>query len=172
VKGGDLYGAMRNSWIVQIDTALLVLVSILILVNCFRFHPEIRIRKALFLTRIWFYPLIFYSNWAIFAAAANHGIEYFFTAKKMLDESEIDKPKKKRLISTAIGVCVLWMAATAPHYSAIYGLQNIQKQGSFAVVLFFELFVAMEFTHYWMDRVLYRMRDPSARLNQGQLLIR
>jgi hypothetical protein len=94
----------------------------------------------------------------------NHGIESFLILDRILQNSK--EYYKKLFIKFALLVSVIWIIWCLPRelHNEALALGNVR--------IFFSLLWAVDLTHFWAERVIYRMRDGYTREVIGPLLVR
>ncbi len=144
---------------------------LILLVPCFAFlfialsYPKkMRFLKFQFLLRHFFCPLQFFSPIAFGARLANHGMENFFIVNKILNNSKNEH--KKLFIQVSSFAVIVWIIWCIPREL------GLRKFAIGDIRLFFSLLWAVDLTHFWAERVLYRMRDQYTKKMIGPFLTR
>ncbi len=126
-------------------------------------------QRNLFLLRIFLYPLSFLSGIAGLAIVGIHGLEYFFITKKIVLKSEekIHISKHLPILLSVILIAGLYLINTQ---FGLLGLitNGVTPRGSWYK---FVQTIAMSFTfaHYYLDGLIFRMKDPISRQFIGPL---
>lgn len=119
--------------------------------------------KNFYVVRIFLYPLSFHSFFALLATGALHGLEYFFITKKMVLNSE-QKFKSSNNIPAFLSffsIFVLYILSSSFGILGIYTGGHAPQSAWYGFVNFAGLLVA--FIHYYMDGLIFRMKDPATR---------
>ena len=106
-------------------------------------------------------PFIGIVPFASFATQANHGLEYFYICRKIISK---DTHKKKIWIA-AVLVILLWAILVIPRYHNLNDSVDAEL-----LTLWLSLLIGFDLLHYWLDRLIYRMRDSETRLLIGPLI--
>lgn len=125
--------------------------------------------KGFFLVRLVLLPLSAFSGVAAAAGAMLHGVEYFCVFHKMNSRSNV--VSKQRILAAAFTTLVV--------FGILYSFLRIQKQyfddQSAALPLWLlvinSLITALTLLHYYLDRNMFRMRNPATRETIGPLLL-
>lgn len=150
-------GFQLNSWQTLIRFIQMTITIILIL-NSFFYNKDIVLRKIIFLSRNLTYLLIFNSHIAKYALFANHGIEYVVLTFAVIKNSNANKIEKNKVYKMLVLFSAVWLVATLPAY---FLFKKFVTTEIFYVTLFFMNVGAM--FHYWLDRVMFRMRNENTR---------
>ena len=120
--------------------------------------------KFLFLSRVLLYPLGLVSGAAAIGTMVNHGIEYYLIQKNMLANSRISSTQRRTFVILTVVFSALWVAGKFQNYIVVS-----EYRGPFLVTLAAFVYI-FDYVHYYLDRVMFRMRDPVARSNIAPLL--
>jgi hypothetical protein len=123
-------------------------------------------RKTLFLGRLLLYPLSAYSYVALMAILATHGIEYWAVYRTMTESSRVGESARRGVHATSALLAVLVLVSILPGY-----LLPASETPSFWIVALSAAGLAVNYTHYGLDRVLFKMSDPRTRAASGSLLL-
>ena len=127
--------------------------------------------KPLYLLRLFHGALMPCSAFGAIAIKFWHGIEYFFIFFTMRKNSQGGWSHNRFwgigfsliFIFSLLHLFRPWIFAGYFHRNEIFEARLIQ--------FFAGLSVALTFTHYWFDGILFRMRDPLTRAHVGKLLL-
>ncbi|MBN8540674.1 MAG: hypothetical protein J0L82_09845 [Deltaproteobacteria bacterium] len=137
-----------------------------VIVGLMFFYPRsIRMKKSLFALRfpIWAYALI--SPFGLMATQAIHGLEYLFVFRKMANASKFGRWKMPSLI-------ILFLVIVFGMFRVIFSAGSMfpKDQAPVWLSLLAAISIAFSFLHYYLDRKLFLMRDPTNRQTVGSLL--
>ncbi|MCC2679823.1 MAG: hypothetical protein K0R29_2399 [Pseudobdellovibrio sp.] len=118
--------------------------------------------KLIHFSRLIAYPLMSVSFIAANLISIFHGIDYYLVVKKMVNASQTTESERKlnlRVVNfTLIASGLLFTALSYWRY--IYQNEPVIP----STLLFLNGFVAaISYLHYYLDRIIFRMRDPDAR---------
>lgn len=159
-----------------------VIASVYLLYNSYTYRSVGGKRKIFFLLRVFLYALQAFSFVAAIGSLFTHSIEYFMVADKMSVTSSVGNQKRKRLYSYLALAMIPIMGYTVFRYFCIdklsfeyvkSSLNNLENFNGGTNVLFLVLVAfsfSIDFTHYYTDRVLFRMRSPNSRKYTAPLL--
>ncbi len=127
--------------------------------------------KKVYLCRLLLFPLAGISPIAILSADASHSTEYLFLTVKMFRRS---KTARKTLYLWCIPI--LWISyaffyliyLNAPLARSIFGNYHTWPHNSLEAIVL-RAFTA-DYLHYFLDGVIFRMKDPLVRTHIGPLL--
>ncbi len=153
----------------EIDTVVSIalgLIAFAILFLTFRIPGPAFLRKKLFLTRLFFYPLVFWSPLAGLALGSMHGSEYL-----LLSASIAKRSSHKWARYLPIGLAILGALLIVPVFISMYSKPALEMFGTwtqlpkpwlFPLIVFF---FTLENLHYYVDSFIYRMNEPAVRDN-------
>lgn len=128
--------------------------------------------KPVYLLRLLSFPFSAFSVLANLAMISYHAIEYYFIVFKMNNNSTQNIEQKSKfkniIVIMTLGVC-FFSAFTS------YGVFIYTDKTSFQYYLFEfckTVLLATGIVHFYLDRIIYRMRDNSSRKNIAPLLIK
>ena len=154
------------SFAIPYSVAIAALGVIGLMINCGLLPHEIRNAKLKFLIRLALYPVTTLSIVGQVAASSNHGLEYLIVTKNIAARSS-ESPKGKQKFYLFTAVCIaLW--GILELYLYFPGLKSLHPSPIFPTK--YSMALAFVILHVWMDRGLFRMRDPVARAQHGKLL--
>jgi hypothetical protein len=132
----------------------------------YRQENTVRTKKFWFATTAIYYPLLLFSPAAFAFQRALHGIEYLFLAFRMSDRSKI----KFTAVSWAViaAPLLLILIALAELIRRVHPFFESVYISSFPFVTFTALWI--EFTHYYLDSIMFRFQDPIVRETIGPLV--
>lgn len=153
---------------IGLGAAIVALVALY--VNAFTFFEGRMNRKFIFHLRLLLWPLSFFSPIAFCGARSAHGMEYLFTLRKMRKNSmATEKAWNWRLFALLLLPSLFlfladeqllgkWVQTQIPHSRML-------------VLGFWAAGLATLAFHYYLDSVLFRMRDEKTRDAVGPLLV-
>ncbi len=150
----------------KIISSLQMLVAVVLILNCFFYHQDIIFRKVAYLARNLTFLFVFESDIAKFAFFANHGIEYVILTSAIIQNSSADQNQKTKIKKMLLVFSLLWIAATIPSY---FLFKKYVSKDIMYVTLFVINVGAM--FHYWIDRLMFRMRNETTRRLISPLLL-
>ena len=120
--------------------------------------------KLLFQARLFLWPLAFFSFVGILATRIVHGVEYYFVSVKMLKES--------KRISYVYVAALFLIIICAFACVRIYYLHStsIAIRDDILLKTVTSISISITLVHYYLDRILFRMRKPINRQTTGTLL--
>jgi hypothetical protein len=110
-----------------------------------------------YLLRILLLPLLPFSRVAAIGITACHGIEYIFIYFKMIENSTVSKDVVKKIYVSSVVLAVLLNFLSAPMWLA----GNPDRNRWFFLMT--SGYTAISVVHFYLDRVLFRMRNPITR---------
>ncbi|MBP7843477.1 MAG: hypothetical protein KA116_01560 [Proteobacteria bacterium] len=149
----------------QIATLLCAFCAAGLLWRALRNPQKNKSNLTLYLLRLLLFPLSAYSYIALMGVLASHGIEYFVVFKQMIHNSKASQQNKKELYQLTLSASFFVFVCSIP---GIF-LANT-TQPALWIILLSALGTGINFTHYYLDRILFKMRDPITREHTGPLL--
>lgn len=152
---------------IKIFSSLTLLPVIMIFHTVFQYPGKSWTYKKVFLIRLFLYPLIGYSWLAAPALGALHGIEYVSLTLNMLQHSKTKNKQFYSWIMLVSGILMMipyaiWLAPNLiPH---VHLLSDHMLNG--IIVTCFTI----TYLHYFLDGILFRIRNPHVRKALGPLL--
>ncbi len=124
---------------------------------------ELRATKGLFYVRFLIWALSFISMMAVFATRIIHGIEYLFISRRILSADKI----LNITISAVLLLLVIGMGVIRTS-----GFSYLSERAPLPhwVAALTAISTAISFSHYYLDRQLFRMKDAETREIVGPLL--
>lgn len=125
--------------------------------------------KALYLSRLLLFILTPYSVFATIGIGAFHSVEYFCVADKVRLNSTMDE-KGLRVFSYSVLFCVVLgiLMAVARHLD-ILGNMTMETYPIWIKITVCTL-LSLSAIHFFMDRQMFRMRNPETRRHMAPLL--
>jgi hypothetical protein len=141
-----------------------VLVVALIVVT-FRFERHIRSKKFWFASTAIYHPLLLISPPAFVFQRALHGVEYLFLSLRIAHNSRVEWRSLHGVVLVAL--LLLTAATKIVVLRSLVGMDLIQKE---YVSSLMAVGLWIEYTHYYLDSVLFRFKDPIVQEVIGPLL--
>ena len=145
--------------------------AIMIFWNGLKYEGPLWSNKKTFLARIFLYPLSGFSFLLGFALGAVHGMEYFFLTIKIVLRSH--QRNKALLLTIALALVIAIVAPQmiykAPKFAG-YFWSHAKDWPLAANGTIVALFFTLDFLHFYLDGILFRMSDPLTRECMGPLL--
>lgn len=155
----------KYPWAFSFAIGLGIILSLGLLLNAQLTPKSAQSNKRIYLLRTLFAPMIVGSFWARTALKAIHGTEYFFVFLQVRRNSRWQiSALAFTLITLAIGVTVF--AMTLPINNPTW-FDHWWKE---ILVCTYVMQFFFEYTHYYLDSILFRFRDPELRRHIGPLL--
>jgi hypothetical protein len=138
--------------------------------NSMRYPYVEKSNKTYFLMRLLFYPLSQYTFFGFFFTGATHGTEYLGVYHKMYMSSKVKGLRS--LIALIILTAVVVILLVANPYQGLHWLLVQHFPSQIGVIKWLAaMTVSLTFMHYYLDRCLFKMREPIVRDNIGPLLL-
>lgn len=145
----------------------LVFISSFSLLTVMLFYPKkIRRFKLFFSLRYMVWAFSIFSPIAIAGTKVIHGLEYAFVTRKMISKS---RASTKAWLKIAIAMSILVLILAYFRFSVLVSYPQ-EKEMPFWFYLMASVSFAFTYSHYYLDRQLFRMRKPINRQTVGQLL--
>lgn len=142
---------------------VLGILALLLVANSSRFPAKLKLTKAIFHLRFFVWALSFVSMIGVYATRAIHGIEYLFISKKIMAAGG----RSNILLSLGFLFFVIVLAVVrVSGYSYLRG--NVSMPNWVAILT--AASTAISFSHYFLDRQLFRMRSLESREIVAKLL--
>ena len=109
--------------------------------------------KIIYTARLLLFPLSLFSLTAGLAVAAIHPIEYLLIYKKLSVNTRMKKNEK-------VSFNLLWALFAILNLTAYTVVWSQHGQGQLFYIVASAFFAAMTFTHFYSDRLLFKMKDP------------
>lgn len=160
-----LKGFLPSWW----NTAWLVVgsaVFLALIVLAFRYQRSFRSKKFWFSTTAIYHPLLLLSPAAFVFQRALHGVEYLFLSIGMTKRSSV----KWGLGAWTLLLVALFLTGLSKVaiLKTAFPIKQYMTAEWIRAFVFFGVWV--EFTHYYLDSILFRFQDPSVREHIGPLL--
>jgi hypothetical protein len=153
------------TWLVRGEIFLSLGVAVLIVFNSFFFPKARKSFKSLYLLRLFLFPLFSFSDLAAASTAGVHGVEYFFVYRKIKNRSKMKNSARKRMNWLSIFAGLTLVAMAFPQ------MIIPEKEQGLWVSILFSVATATAYAHYYLDRVMFRMRNSEVREFVGPLII-
>lgn len=151
----------------------LTLLSTALLVNSLSYPLAGSSNKSFYLARIFFFPLGSVVTVATLAGPFLHGVEFLFVTRKMYGRSELRNKATLGTGAAFLGMVALVSVLTLASSSS--GIKWILDRRFPDYVELFNWMAAFStsitYMHFYMDRKMFRMKDPLARKHFGPLLL-
>ncbi len=133
---------------------------------------NLRSWRSLFLFRLFLYPLAFHSTVAGLGIIATHGYEYFSVSGEIFRRSSVKvKSNSKSKFAIFVVLILTSLFALSPRYGLV-GLMNLMTLPLANWRREIEVATGFcAFTHYYLDSILFKMKDPLSRTFIGPLLV-
>lgn len=146
--------------------AILSLICVLLLQRgALAIHSDVSRWKRIYLCRLFYVPLMYFSLPAAVAITALHGIEYFFIAREMTRRSEQNIRRGGHLFLCITIPLTIGLLLTMPYGSGlswwIWGTKAYNHSALIAGLA--ALGGGLTLTHYYLDWRLFRFRDEAQR---------
>ena len=143
-------------------------------VTCQFYPKEMRRTKILLYLRLILWPLEPISSAAYFARRANHGIEYICVSTHMVQKENLPNKKSFGLLMLFGLIALVWLLLFLAEFNLPkneLSLDYFLKPFSLWHLLL-SLRWAVDLTHYWVDSVIFKMKNSSTRKYIGPLLVK
>ena len=137
---------------------LLIIACVGAILNAFTFPKEVRFIKGAYLARLLFLPFVGLTAITFFSIQLIHGVEYLFISHRMVSNSDSSEARKSGIHRKLWYASLIWGIIAIPRY---FVLDKYFNDSFLAITI--ALLTAVDLLHFWLDRSLFRMRDP---LNQ------
>ncbi len=166
--------AMNNRYFDDSNTTRMIRLGVFVphlLIGLYLIGSNFRNKyKCLFMTRALLFPLTFYSSIAGMAIAGSHGFDYYMVAQKIRKNTSAAGPLPMSVLTTSIAVFLILSFILNAHA----GIAAFFLRGKAPDLLAYKIMNAVMFLfaygHYYLEGVLYKMRDPTSRKFIGPLL--
>lgn len=151
-------------------TALICLVIFVLAVQ----EPTHKVsNKSTFLLRLFYFPFVMISPIALAANRALHGIEYICVIFKISDES-LGKQSRHQLfiwtLSVVLPLCIFTLPRNLWGFVTPHELKDVLTLPLTAII--FGLATLDDYLHFYLDGIIFRMRDERVRNAVGHLLVK
>jgi hypothetical protein len=119
--------------------------------------------KLFFQLRFFLIVFIPLSDFSIISLSGMHAIEYFFIYKTILNKSKISLLNKKQLYLYSFITIIILNIFASPWW--------LQSESEKVPLLYLmtTIYTSLSFIHFFLDRYIFRMRDPNTRKIIGPL---
>lgn len=155
------FGLVR--WIMLAAELLCIFAIYLLLSKSLKSDLALKYQKYKYSLRLFLFPLSFFSLVAGLSLAAIHAVEYILICRRYTNASEIQKTGKITFKLTALLVIGLNLLA----YTIVWRQQDL---GEVHYALASAFFAGLTFTHFYSDRLLFRMKDPAVKELNAKLM--
>lgn len=152
----------------MVSVSVMGLLFVALIVNSFAFFNWKWNRKVIFWLRMGLYPLAIFSPIALCGVRSSHGMEYLFVMRKMRANSGAAQRSWNWILLFTMILPLVFFAFADPNILGWWAsdhIPNILVSGLWAIAL-----ATLTF-HFFLDAVLFRMRDLKTREAVGPLLI-
>jgi hypothetical protein len=125
--------------------------------------------KFLFLGRLIFYAAMPFTVSSLFLVRILHGHEYLMINRQMFTSSAAKARGFRFLVPAVFFLMVISILAVANYLPIDH--RTLLRPPSRVLQVALAFYYALIFMHYGMDRLIFRMREPSIRENVGKLLL-
>lgn len=142
-----------------------------LIVNALYFPRQEESRKVAFIFRVILFPLKMLTTIGGIFLRAAHGTEYLMIFRRMVKGSSLEKAQRNRVFLATTIVCSVYALVFMMTWP--FALNQLTGFTESDVLLGYAMLGAfiLRFTHYYMDRTLYRMSNPNTRAAVAPLLI-
>jgi hypothetical protein len=124
--------------------------------------------KFLYLARIWLWPMTPFSIAASTGIKAMHGIEYLFLFINFNNTSAMEPGLKGRALMVTVAMFAVTVFVALGSYFFLFPLRSFTNNKAGFFINAFML--ALIYTHYYLDRFIFRMSQSENRKTIGPLL--
>ncbi len=144
-----------------------------ILRRIYKVDPQFFKSRCLFSARYLLMPLSSVSAIAGFGRLVTHRFEYYQIAHLTKQHTQGHKLDKKNMVLFSMAL-VLCAAIFGRQYYTMYSSYMLKKEITLTPLdLFLNVLVtSMSFSHYYIDRVIFKFKDKTVQNNQGQIFRR
>ena len=130
--------------------------------------------KVVYLFRTFFYPLVSVSYCALIATETLHGFEYVLLWRKLSRGFKEKLSSQKLIISLACALTIAALFYVVTYQKFIWKLVGVEGNSAAKTLwlrLSFSTYLAVTLTHFYIDKVLFRMKNPASRAIIGPMII-
>jgi hypothetical protein len=124
---------------------------------------KIFVIRALFSLRYFLFVLAPFSQFAFWGVAFCHGIEYLLVYWRMSSNSRISKLDKRKLHLTSAFFALFLIYLSSPFWLAE------EVNYNFIMITGVSLYTGLLYTHFYLDRQMFKMRDPDVKRLVGSI---
>ncbi len=159
------YKQLLPAWWAMAAALIGCFLIVALVVVTFHFERNVWSKKLWFASTAVYHPLLLISPPAFVFQRALHGIEYLFLSFRITHNSRV---QWNIVLGLALaGVLVFAAAIKILHLSKLSGFDVVSKN---YFNYFFAFGLWIEYTHYYLDSVLFRFKDPNVQELIGPLL--
>jgi hypothetical protein len=127
--------------------------------------------KKIYLVRLLLFPLAFFSPLGMMGVAAVHGTEYLFVVWNLISKSVIGR---KRLLMSLLPITATLILAprVLQDFSEtdFYTAKFYENWSHLSKEIIFVVYMTVQYLHYYVDGLLFRLKDPLVQKHMGPLL--
>lgn len=128
--------------------------------------------KALFTFRFWLSPFALYCQLTIWLLSAIHTQEYLALLSKISTTSEGAKVRVRLILGLILSIAILLPIFSIEFFFHIQGYgAALSKNNVLWNSILLALIPTITLLHYFVDGIIYRMRDPDVRSTLGSVLL-
>lgn len=162
----DEYAAYIPIYATTYLAAISAIAFIAIILNSMKYPKVSDSNKTLFSFTSVFHVLLPISPASFVFQRALHGVEYVFLAQKMAARSKISW----KASAVAVAIVLMLVAVTTKVTSMYYLKRDSSAAMGFDITAIVVLGLWVEYAHYYIDSIMFRMTDEDARRFVGPLL--
>lgn len=127
--------------------------------------------------RSFFYPLASFSIISSVATEALHGIEYILLWKKIAKSFKIQLPSRKLKVALILSVLIVVFYYIVTYSWGLWSMLRVYPRGDIGAEtqitlrVAFALFMSITLTHFYLDKLLFSMKDDLNRRVIGPMLL-
>jgi hypothetical protein len=121
---------------------------------------------AFYLLRLMLFPLSAYSYVALMGVLASHGLEYILVYRQMVANSSLAQNEKRNVHILSASCAFFVFVTMVPGFFI-----PARREPALAIVFLSAAGTAINYVHYYLDRLIFMMRDPMTRAHTGPLLM-
>lgn len=172
LRSGNYEVPVSVLWFGFVGAGIVAVTSAGILLNARLYPRQEGSGKLPYLSRILLFTLKNVAVPAAFFVRATHGSEYLVIVKQMVKNSKVSEARKKRIFALFFGVTLIYFLPLflGPERQRLQTLLPLKEPSMFfpAAVMFH---IVVRWVHYYLDAMLYRMKDPATRAIVAPLLV-
>lgn len=159
-------------WFEVLGASIVTVAAGGILLNARRYPKQQGSGKLPYLSRILLFTLKNLAIPAALAVRATHGSEYLVVVKQMVKNSGVTEERKKRIFALFIGVTVIYFFVLFLGVERALVKDMLPPKWAPTLLSCAVLFhIVVRWVHYYVDAVVFRMKDPATRAIVAPLLV-
>lgn len=162
----DLFHDLRN-----FGAAALVATVLGIFLNGARYPRQKTTGKMLYLSRIVLYPIRVFLWPAGLVVRACHGTEYLVILRQIVKNSSASEATRRNIFLATIGASILYGVVFTLTFPLVLKNWAQWREPNSIFVYALMTSLVIRYLHYYMDGVLYRMKDQKTRIVVGPMLV-